>query len=106
MGKALARLPVSVGVGLVGVSTGIAVAVGGCGIEGSNKNSSGALCRASVQLAGKMIESSLDLVGYIMKPDLRHWRKLPEGFLITNTTYDACMSGNAVGYRSVRSFVE
>ncbi len=85
--KSLFRLPVALGYGIVGVSTGVAVGVGGCGLAlyGSQSmgNEAGKFCRGSVELAGYLINQSTSLVEYTLKPDLRHWRKVPLAFYLS-----------------------
>ena len=86
--KSLLRAPVGVGYGVVGVTTGVAVGASGCLILGSlatkmSDEASAEVCRLSFELAGVIINSSSDLVEYILKPDLRHWQKLPRAIVLS-----------------------
>jgi hypothetical protein len=73
--KSLARLPFGLTYGILGVSTGAAVGVGGCMIAGRLESRD--FCNYSLKSAVSIMGSSVDLVGYTLKPDLRRWRKLP-----------------------------
>ena len=86
--KTLFRLPVGLTYGLLGVSSGVAVGVAGCGVAGAlSKNGpndgAGQLCVASLQAAGYIIGKSANLTSYVLKPDLRHWKKLPAAIYLT-----------------------
>lgn len=87
LAKSLVRLPIGLTYGALGISGGVALGVSGC-IAGA-KVESKELCNASVAVAGKLISSSVDFVGYTLKPDLRRWRKLPSLFLLEREPLDA-----------------
>ncbi len=101
--KSLLRLPVGVTYGIVGVSTGLAVGVGGCAAAASLKDSGGGLCQISAEAAGYLIGKSADLVAFTLKPDLRHWAKVPAAVLISREPLnvdDPCVgTQNAVAAR-------
>src|SRR5690606_17889729 len=80
--KSLFRLPVGVAYGAVVASTGVGVGAGGCVLATSAKESSGENCSASLQFAGQIIGESANLVEFTLRPDMRHWRRLPAAFLI------------------------
>lgn len=83
--KSLARLPVGLGYGVVGVTSGAVVGLGGCGLSAkAGSNGSDELCRASLYLAGWMISKTGDLVSYTLKPDLRHWKKMPSAIFLSS----------------------
>jgi hypothetical protein len=86
--KSLLRLPFGIGYGLVGIGAGAAVGVGGCAVATQAKEAGGPLCSASLQAGGFMIKKSADLVSYTLKPDLRHWKKLPRAILLTREGHD------------------
>jgi hypothetical protein len=104
--KSLARLPFGIGYGVLGTSAGVAVGVGGCGLDGSSKGGNGQLCKASLDAAGTIIHQSLNLVEYTLKPDLRHWKKIPLAFSISaessSTSEDSCHAPRAALYHTVR----
>lgn len=81
--KSLIRVPVGLFYGIVGISGGIAVGVGGCYLDFAVEGK-GEACGESLKLAGLLIGKSADLVGYTLKPDLRRWKKLPMAFYITS----------------------
>jgi hypothetical protein len=81
--KSLIRLPIGIGYGLVAMSTGAALGVGGCLLASDAGNNSGPLCEASMKAGGYVIGKSADLVSYTLKPDMRHWKNLPQAILIS-----------------------
>lgn len=80
--KSLFRLPVGVAYGAIVASTGVGVGVGGCALAASAKESSGELCDVSLAFAGQIIGESSNLVEFTLRPDMRHWKKVPLAFLI------------------------
>ena len=87
--KSWTRLPIGVGLGLATGTAGVGVGAGGCiaagalASQGGNGNGVGELCEASFELGGYLIKSAEDVTKYSLQPDLRHWEKVPETFLIT-----------------------
>jgi len=81
--KSLARLPIGIGYGVIGISSGVAVGIGGCGLASQVKDGGEALCKTSLQAAGYIINKSSNLVSYTLRPDLRHWKKLPLALVVT-----------------------
>ena len=94
--KNIFRLPIAVTYGLVGVSTGLALGVAGCGVGamivtgGGHGNGEAAvqICSYSFQGAAYIIKSSGDLTSYVLKPDLRRWKKLPAAIYLTQQDKD------------------
>lgn len=85
------RLPVGLTMGAITGIAGVGLGVGGCGlaVAMASDSSSGAeagayLCGASLQAAGSMIQSSGNVVRYVLEPDLRRWTQVPEAFLISS----------------------
>lgn len=91
--KSLVRLPFSLTYGVLGVSSGAVVAVGGCALGG--RLESRELCKYSLEAASSIVRSSIDFVGYTVKPDLRRWRNLPSVFVFegdrTNDESKRCL---------------
>lgn len=83
--KSLLRFPVGLTYGLVGVTSGVALGVGGCVVAA--KAESADLCESSIKVAGKLIGSSVDFVDYTLRPDMRRWRQLPSVFIFIRPTY-------------------
>lgn len=75
--KSLIRLPIGIGYGILGFSTGAAIGVGGCGLAMYAKDAADELCGLSLTAAGHIMKKSGDLVGYTLGPDMRRWRKMP-----------------------------
>lgn len=83
--KSWVRLPIGIAYGVATFGAGLGVTVGGCTFDVSN-NGSGEVCRASAQL-GLGLMSNADVVSnYALRPDLRHWRRLPAGILVTTAS--------------------
>lgn len=80
--KSLVRFPVGVAYGAVLASAGVGVGVGGCVADAQAKGSNGDLCKASLNAAGKLLSASSSLVEFTLRPDMRHWKKVPIAFLI------------------------
>ena len=53
--------------------------MGGCALAAESKSGTGGekLCALSLEAAGYVIQKSSNLVAYTLKPDMRHWKKLP-----------------------------
>lgn len=96
------RLPVGLTMGAITGLAGVGVGVGGCGLAvgimvhssgGNSGEAAGQLCSVSMKAAGAMIETSGDVVSYVLSPDLRRWEQVPSAFLITtleNPHEDPC----------------
>jgi hypothetical protein len=80
--KSLLRFPVGMAYGAIVVTTGVGVGAGGCVLAASAKDSSGKLCGASLEFAGQIIGESANLVEFTLRPDMRHWKRVPIAFLI------------------------
>jgi hypothetical protein len=104
--KSLVRLPVGIGYGLLGVTGGVTVGVGGCGLATQLGESGGELCKASLQAAGSIIQESGNLVSYTLKPDLRHWKKMPSAIFISKSQdFDlgsSCLVSHSSMFRTVK----
>ena len=87
LAKSLVRLPVGIGYGIVGVSTGVVVGVGGCAMT-AKAGSDNLLCESSLRAGGYLIDKSTDLAAYTLKPDLRHWESVPKAFYLNAESPD------------------
>jgi hypothetical protein len=90
--KSLIRAPVAIGYGIIGVSTGVAIGIGGCGISAKADSGGAELCEASLKVAGAMISATGNLVEYTLKPDLRHWRLLPKAIQLKQASADTLLA--------------
>ena len=95
--KSFLRLPVGIAYGLIGIAGGTAVGIGGCMLTADSRSNGSDLCQASLEASGYLISKSVDLAGFTLKPDLRHWSKLPLAFIITRgeplgTDLDSCFA--------------
>ncbi len=81
--KSWVRLPVGIAYGLSTFAVGTGVAVGGCALDASLE-AKGIFCQGAVQAGGYLIAQSPRVVEFAIKPDLRHWRKMPGAILVTN----------------------
>lgn len=75
--KSILRAPFGIGYGIVGVSTGAAVGVGGCVLASYSGSGASELCEVSLKAGIYIAEKSFNFVEYTLKPDLRHWKKMP-----------------------------
>ncbi len=105
--KSLARLPIGIGYGVIGVTSGLAVGIGGCGIAvQGNGDGAADLCGASLQAAGAIIGASGDLVSYTLKPDLRHWKKMPSAIYLSRDESlahePACLTSHSSMFRTIQ----
>lgn len=82
--KSLLRVPFGLGYGIVGVSTGAAVGLGGCVLASYSQGGSAELCEVSLKAGAYLIEKSANLVEFTLKPDLRHWKKMPFAIVLTS----------------------
>jgi len=101
--KSLARVPFGLGYGLLGVTTGVAIGVGGCGL--ASYLHSDDLCKASAEAGFQVIKESGDIVEYTLKPDLRHWKKMPLAIYLTTNpdgTANSCNAARSSMYRTVK----
>lgn len=82
--KSLLRLPVGIGYGVLGTTAGIALGAGGCALAVKGGGGGGReFCQSSMEVAGKLIKESVNFAEYTLKPDLRHWRKMPRALSIS-----------------------
>jgi hypothetical protein len=86
--KSLIRAPIGFGYGVLGVTTGVAVGVGGCGLALEANDKAFDVCKGSLDLAGYLIGKSADVVSFTLKPDLRHWKKLPLAIVLEREDVD------------------
>lgn len=80
------RLPVGIGVGAITALTGVSVIVAGCGVDSYLTRGYGgnhSLCHSSVEAGTSMVKETGNVTGYVLRPDLRLWKALPEAVLIT-----------------------
>lgn len=76
------RLPVSVIYGLTTFVLGTGMAVGGCALD-AGLHGNGDLCNGAVRAGFMVIGESPEVIRRTLKPDLRHWERVPSGLLIT-----------------------
>lgn len=86
--KTLLRLPIGLTYGAIGVTSGIAFGASGCMLISylygdSQSVRAGNACIELMKVSGHIIKKSGDLVGYVLKPDLRHWKNMPSAIYIT-----------------------
>lgn len=82
--KSWIRLPVGVAYGVSTVVAGAGVAVGGCGLA-STDESLGFLCRLAIEGGVALMAQSDDVIEAALRPDLRHWREVPEAIYISRS---------------------
>ena len=103
--KTWVRLPIGILYGITTFSAGTAIAVGGCtagiGIGskiGDNRGAgevAGGICRASLEVGVALASQASDVTSFAIRPDLRHWKKVPAAFLLTTKDEireDSCSS--------------
>lgn len=102
--KSLVRFPVAVTYGVVGVGLGIGLGVGVCLLTAQG-DSSGKSCEESMKMSGYIIGKTSDFVKYTVKPDLRHWSKLPSAFFISRLPYviaaESCLAGSLTSMKTL-----
>ncbi|MBI2060828.1 MAG: hypothetical protein HYT87_13755 [Nitrospirae bacterium] len=105
--KSWIRLPIGMAYSITTVAAGSAVMVGGCGsgvalglaiasLQGAAQGAVGldsgddiqlrgtaALCEVSVKGGSAIMSKAPEVLESAVRPDLRHWENVPEGFLIT-----------------------
>lgn len=81
--KSYLRFPVGVSYGLLLGTSGLSVAILGCGLT-AQYNSSGDLCETAIRIGGKIISETPNAFNYAVQPDLRHWPETPTAFLVTS----------------------
>lgn len=91
--KSLVRLPLGLGAGALLGAGGFTVAVGGCGLAFAAAGESRAatdgamsLCADSVKLGAQLMAHAPEIYDFAAQPDLRHWPRAPEAFLITTAS--------------------
>lgn len=99
--KAWTRLPVGLTYGFLTATSGLIVAIGGCGTVAALTNGADGtedLCKPFLYAGGALIKESGNVTSYTLKPDLRHWKTLPSAIVITsskNPSADPCWSHSA-----------
>lgn len=81
--KSYVRFPIGLSYGLLLGSTGLAVAIGGCGLAAEGGRGGGEACRAAIEVGGLIMAQAPGAFSYAAQPDLRHWNKSPVAFLVT-----------------------
>lgn len=76
------RLPVGVIYGVTTFALGTGVAVGGCALD-AGLHGRGDLCNGAVRAGFEVIGESPEVVRRTLKPDLRHWERVPSAILVT-----------------------
>ena len=82
--KSWVRLPVGIAYGLTTFTFGAGLAVGGCVVD-ANSKTNGELCRASIEGGSYLMAKSPEVVDFALKPDTRHWEKVPAAIYITRS---------------------
>ncbi len=102
--KSLVRFPVAVTYGVVGVGLGVGLGVSGC-ILTAKVSSDGKGCEESMKMTSYIIGKTGDFVKYTMKPDLRHWSKLPSAFFVSRLPYgfapESCLAGSLTSMKTL-----
>ena len=94
--KTWIRLPVGLVYGISTAVSGAGIVIGGCSAAMGLRDS-GPLCGLSIEGGFALMAKSGDVVRATLRPDLRHWRRLPEAILL----HDAAESGDSPCARSV-----
>jgi len=91
------RLPVGIVYGLVPMTAGAGVIVGGCMADAMlSEGRGGALCQLSIVGGIALIAKGPQVIKGTLQPDLRHWERIPEAFVVTRAaepTKEPCLSG-------------
>lgn len=91
------RLPVGIIYGLVPVTAGAGIIVGGCVADAMlSEGHGGALCQLSIVGGVALMEKGPAVIKGTLQPDLRHWERIPEAFVVTwaaDPTQEPCLSG-------------
>ncbi len=82
--KSWIRLPFGLAYGVTTVAAGASVMVGGCALDLGSKGD-GAFCKVSIEGGAAIMAKSDDVMDYVLKPDLRHWQRLPSAIYIRQT---------------------
>lgn len=102
--KSMTRFPVALGYGIVGATTGVAIGFGGCGLAAQAGSGGSDLCELSLQMGLELAKKSLNVMNYTMKPDLRHWKKMPKAISIVKpqtSSQDQCYETRARHVKTV-----
>lgn len=75
--KTWVRLPIGILYGATVVAGGVAIAAAGCSADNGNG------CGEAIQLGGALASHAGDVTSFAIRPDLRHWTKVPSGFVIS-----------------------
>jgi hypothetical protein len=82
--KSWIRLPIGIVYGVSTAVAGAGVMVGGCALDAAiDSSGSGALCQISIEGGVAIMAESDDVVDYALRPDLRHWEKVPEAIYVS-----------------------
>ncbi len=76
------RLPIGLLYSLVPITAGAGVAIGGCTAD-AVMSGSGQLCRLSLETGFLVIKTAPTVFEKTVRPDLRHWQRLPADIIIT-----------------------
>jgi hypothetical protein len=91
------RLPVGIIYGLVPMTAGAGVVVGGCVADAMlSEGRGGALCQLSIVGGVALMAKGPDVIKGTLQPDLRHWERIPEAFVVTwvaDPVQEPCLSG-------------
>ena len=80
--KSWIRLPIGIAYGISTFAAGASLLVGGCALD-AGTNGDGTLCQVSLQGGVALMAQSDEVIDYALRPDLRHWERLPQAIYIT-----------------------
>jgi hypothetical protein len=89
------RLPIGVSYSLVPVAAGAGIMVGGCFIDAAG-NGRGGLCALSIYAGVALMRVAPQVLEGTLRPDLRHWERVPASFVVTSASdpaQESCLTG-------------
>jgi len=92
------RLPIGVTYSLVPVAAGAGIMVGGCSIDAAG-NGRGGLCALSIYAGVALMRVAPQVLEGTLRPDLRHWERVPAAFVVTRASdqaQESCLTGVAL----------
>lgn len=99
------RLPVGVIYGLVPMTAGAGIVVGGCVADAMlSEGRGGALCQLSIVGGVALMAKGPEVIKGTLQPDLRHWERIPEAFVVTwaaDPIQEPCLSGMSGAQRMI-----
>jgi hypothetical protein len=99
--KSWVRLPIGIAYGVGTFAAGAGILVGGCAID-PNGNTGGIGCHYAARAGVALMSESFNVADYALKPDMRHWRRMPAAVLVTRASTpsaEECVSKIDPGFR-------